>query len=111
MIADQFWTLTMTAFSTADIPQSINTLEKLAVWTLTVLNDLYINTTAIEATGQAERCVVAGPYYVTAGDPQTWRYICRLSVPLAPTWRRSTKLWLSTQDLGVLAIPADYKAP
>ncbi|KGF72487.1 hypothetical protein DO97_07970 [Neosynechococcus sphagnicola sy1] len=101
----------MTAFSTSDIPSSINSLEKLAVWVTTILNELYPGTTAIEASGQAARVAEAGPFLITAVDPQQWRHIARISIPLNDPWRRgNAKIWTFAQDIGSASIPTEYKS-
>jgi hypothetical protein len=100
----------MTAFSPTDLPSGINSVEKLEVWTMTLMNELYPTLTAIEAAGAADRVVQSAPFYVTASDPQTWRVISRSSIPISPIWRRQGKLWLYAQDIGSLAIPTEYKS-
>ena len=100
----------MTAFQTSDIPSGVNSLEKLVVWAGTILNELYTSTTAIEATGSAERVAQSAPYLITAVSTPQWRVITRTSIPLDPNWRRTNKMWLSAQDLGSAAIPTEYKS-
>jgi 3D (Asp-Asp-Asp) domain-containing protein len=100
----------MTAFTPTDLPSAVNSVEKLVAWGGTILNDLYTTTTAIEATGVAERVAQSAPFLVTASDPYVWRLITRTSIPLQPTWRRQGKLWLYANDIGSLAIPTEYKS-
>lgn len=101
----------MTAFQTTDLPASINTVEKLAVWAGTVLNHLYPNVTAIEATGLAERVAQSGPFEVTAVDPPQYRNIVRLSIPVNRNWQRgASKLWANAEDIGTAAIPTEFKS-
>lgn len=98
----------MTAFNAAQIPASIVSLEQLNAWSGTILSDLYPTLTAVEDTSQAYRVANSAPFFVTAATPATWRLITRTSLPLNSSWRRTGKIWTYTQDLGVLAIPADY---
>jgi hypothetical protein len=100
----------MTAFTPTDIPAAVNSLEKLEVWTMTILNDLYPTLTTIESTGSADRAAQSAPFYVSASDPPTWRVISRSSIPLQATWRRQGKLWIYANDLGSSAIPTEYKS-
>lgn len=101
----------MTAFQTTDIPASVNTVEKLAVWAQTVLNHLYPQVTAVEASGLAERVAQASPFEVTAVEPSQWRYISRTSIPLDRNWQRgSSKIWANAQDLGSASIPTEFKS-
>ena len=100
----------MVAFLTTDIPSSINSLEKLSVWSSSILNELFPSTTAIEATGSANRVAESGPFYIAAVDPPVWRVISRQSVPLNGQWRRGTgKIWTFVQDIGSASIPTEYK--
>jgi hypothetical protein len=100
----------MVAFAPTDIPAAINSLEKLNVWSMTILNDLFPTLTAIEAVGTADRVAQSAPFYISASDPAGWRVISRSSIPLQPTWRRQGKLWLSANDIGSSAIPTEYKS-
>lgn len=100
----------MTAFTPSDIPASVNTVEKLHVWSGTLLNHLYPTVTAIEATGNAERVAQSGPYEVTAVDPPQWRNITRASIPLSKNWQRSGKIWEHGEDIGSVAIPTEFKS-
>lgn len=101
----------MVAFSTADLPSSINTVEKLQVWATTVLQHLHPTLTAIEATGSAERCCAAAPFFITATDPAVWRYISRTSIPIDSNWQRGTaKIWTFAKDLSSSSIPAEFKS-
>lgn len=101
----------MTAFSTSDLPASINTVEKLHVWASTVLNHLYPTQTAIEATGNAERVAQASPFEVTASDPPQWRHISRGSIALNRNWQRgASKIWTHAEDIGSASIPTEFKS-
>lgn len=100
----------MTAFTSADLPPSINTVEKLIIWSTTLVSDLYRDTSVIEASGQAERVAQASPFLFTATDPSVWRYVSRISLELEPNWRRTGKVWQYAKDIGTIAIPSDYKA-
>jgi len=94
----------------SDVPAGVNSLEKLSVWSSTILNDLFPTLTAIESTGVADRVAQSAPFFITASDPATWRVISRTSIPLQPTWRRSSKLWLFANDIGSSSIPTEYKS-
>lgn len=99
----------MTAFTTSDLPASINTVEKLAVWASMVLTHLNPSITTIEATGNAQRVATSAPFEITAVDPLEWRNIARLSIKLHPNWIRQGKRWEHAQDLGSASIPAEFK--
>lgn len=100
----------MTAFATTDLPASINTVEKLAVWACQLLGYLYPDLTVVEATNQAARVIQTGPFEVTAVTPTEWRQITRLSMPLNRNWMRDGDMWQQAQDIGSLPIPAEFKS-
>lgn len=101
----------MTAFQPTDLPSSINSVEKLAVWCSTVLNHLYPAATTIEAAGSASRSATAAPFFVTATDPPGWIHISRVSVQLNANWQRGTSdIWENAIDLGSASIPTEFKS-
>lgn len=99
----------MTAFSPADIPSSVNTVEELIVWGATILNELYPDVTVAESIGRTNRMVDCGPFYVDAATPPGWYTIGRFTLRMSSTWRQSGKPWSQVQELGQLPIPANYK--
>lgn len=103
----------MSAFDkNADLPASVNTVEKLACWSINVLNDLYLNQTAIEdSSGNNPRQFQMTPFLVNAGQAATWRLVVRASFALDNTWRRTKQgVWVYAGEAGQLAIPVEYKS-
>lgn len=100
----------MTAFSTADLPASVNTVEKLAVWAMTVLQNLYPEMTTVEETGRAELQVQSAPFFIAAVSPPEWRVISRTSIRVSPDWQKSGKIWSHALDLGTKPTPPEFKA-
>lgn len=100
----------MTAFTRTDIPATIDTVEKLAVWVDTLLNHLNPNETAIEATGVAERICQSAPYFITATNPPVWKNIARTSIVLSPNFQKTGKLWEHAQAISTTAIPVEFKS-
>jgi hypothetical protein len=101
----------MTVFAATDLPSTINSVEKLEVWATTVLQHLYSSMTVIESTGNAELAVSAAPFFITASDPDVWRYITRTSIALNSNWQRGAgKIWTHALDLGNSAIPTEFKS-
>lgn len=97
----------MTAFTKAQIPPEVDTIEKLVVWSAMMLNQLYRTQTAIEGDGQPQRVAQFGPYFVT--NDNTTRALLRVSVQLDNNYGSSgNKLWEEVQDLGIADIPADF---
>lgn len=100
----------MVAFTRTDIPASVDTVEKLAVWVETLLNNLFPNDTAVESVGTAERICQAAPFYFTASNPPTWRYVSRHSIVLSPNFQKTGKVWEHAQAISTSAIiPAEFK--
>ncbi|NEQ20651.1 MAG: glucose-6-phosphate dehydrogenase [Microcoleus sp. SIO2G3] len=101
----------MVAFVRTDLPASIDTVEKLAVWACAVLQELHPSTSVVEATGIAERVATAAPFYITASQPEAWRFIGRVSLEMPLNWQSTSgKLWTDVVPLSNLAIPADFKS-
>lgn len=101
----------MTAFAPTDLPSSINTVEKLAVWCAMVLNHLNPNTTAVEAPNTAVRVATSGLFYIVDSDPPRWRHVGRQSIPMNANWQRGTaKVWTFAEDLSSAAIPTEFKS-
>jgi len=101
----------MTAFQRTDVPVEIDSVEKLYVWVSSLMQTLYPNSTAIEGVGEAVRTCSAAPFYITASDPPTWRFLIRGSIPLANAWQGGeNQLWNYAQDIGDKAIPANFKS-
>lgn len=100
----------MTAFVPNDLPANIDTVEKLALWCGSVLNNLYPSVTAIEGVGDASRVAQSQPFEVTAVDPTQWRNIVRFSIPLNRTWQEGVDpIWTYAENLGSSTIPNNFK--
>ncbi len=100
----------MTAFSPSQLPASINTLEKLNAWSGIILSELYTSITAVEEGATVSRVAQSSPFLVTSTNPAVWRLVNRTSFSLTGTWRRSGSLWLQVDEIGTIAIPAQYSA-
>lgn len=101
----------MTNFTQSQIPWDINTIEKLHVWTASILSDLYGTQTAVEEEDEAVRVADSGPFYASQANPPTWRIITRTSIPLGSTWKRTGQIWDHAQNLGDLPLPSDFVNP
>lgn len=98
----------MTAINSAQIPNTLQTIEQIHAWSGTILNDLYLSQTAVEDTGTAARVIQQSPFLVTATQSPTWRLVTRSSFVLSSNWRRQGRLWLNVSPLGSSAVPAEY---
>jgi len=100
----------MVAFSRNDLPDSVNSVEKLIVWAETLLQNLCPEVTAIEVSGSVERISISQPWFIQADNPPRWRVISRSSIPVSAQWQRSGKLWTHAVDVSAATIPAEFKS-
>lgn len=101
----------MTAFAPADIPASVDSLEKLAVWVTTALNNINLQNTVQEVSGVNQPVAVAQYFNYKVGETMKWRYVGRISVELAPEFQQgAAKLWTHAQNLSSTAIPTGFKS-
>lgn len=98
----------MTALTKAQIPDSINTVEKLAVWCETLLQHLNPELLVIEAAGGQDRAIVSQPWFIAASNPPTWRVISRTSIQVGSQWQRGGKIWNFAQELSSSTIPSEF---
>lgn len=100
----------MTAFTPTDIPSSVNSLEKLHVWSATILNHLYPGTTIVEESGRAELQAQSSTFMISQFDPPEWHNISRVNIRVNRNWQRQGKLWEHAADIGSMSIPTEFKA-
>lgn len=99
----------MSAFSKTQLPTSVDTLEKLAVWAGAALHKLNRTATAVEGTGTASRVAQFGIYTVEANN--TDRVIMRQSLVLDADYAIDGKpIWENVQQLSTDAIPSEFLA-
>lgn len=100
----------MVAMTKADIPDSINSVEALHVWTSQLLEYLHPTLTVVESAGGAERAISSAPWKITASDPPCWRHISRASIQLNNDWAKGGKMWNYVVPLSGAAIPAEFRS-
>lgn len=98
----------MVAFVRTDIPDGVNTVEKLAVWVNTLLQHLHPEQMVIEAAGGSDRACISQPWYIPASNPPTWRVISRTSIAISSNWQRGGKIWVNAQELSGSIIPTEF---
>ncbi|MEM1971508.1 MAG: hypothetical protein QXM92_03500 [Candidatus Anstonellales archaeon] len=98
----------MTAFNRNDLPGSIDTVEKLALWCALVLQKVN-PTKAVLETANANPERVAQVALIRADD-DTIRAVCRLSIEIDPSYGdRKVKFWQNARELSNVDIPASFK--
>jgi hypothetical protein len=101
----------MVAFATADLPTSINTVEKLVVWAGNVLNNVALQTTVQEVAGISQPVAVSQIFTYNDAGTLKWRYVARVSVELSPNHQTgAAKLWTHAQNISATAIPTEFKS-
>lgn len=98
----------MVAFSPANLPSSVNTVEKLSVWAASILQELHFQMEIQEAPGVIEKVAVAQPFPVNLNGAYSHRIACRTSIPISTTYLQGGKIWTYAQDLSNASIPASY---
>ncbi|MBD1876254.1 hypothetical protein H6F75_22465 [Nodosilinea sp. FACHB-131] len=98
----------MTAFVPANLPTSVNTLEKLAVWALGALYQLHKNDRYQESDSAPVIPVITAQDGLAADKKE--HIIFRPSFELSDDWRsQPTKLWEEVQEFpGNTPIPASF---
>lgn len=100
----------MVAFSRTDLPDSVNTVEKLIVWSETLLQNLCPDITAVEVAGGSDNIAISQPWFIKASNPPGWRVISRSSIPVSAQWQRSGKIWTHAIEVSSASIPAEFKS-
>jgi hypothetical protein len=101
----------MVAFSTADLPASVNTVEKLAVWAGMVLNSTAKQVTVQEIPNVVQPVAVQTILAYQEGGQFKDRAIIRVSVELDPVYTQgSTKLWTHALNVSTSAIPTGFRS-
>jgi hypothetical protein len=97
----------MTTFAPANLPASVNTVEKLAAWSNGVLYQLHKNTKYQESDASPLVPVVTAQDGLAADKSE--RIIFRASLPLSDGWRETTtKYWQEIQEISNVAIPTSF---
>ncbi len=100
----------MTAIDiTTDIPPQINTLERLAMWSLMALRRVNPTLAITEVADSSPEKVVQTALAQT--DDDNIRFIGRVSLKMDPTYveDNSTKLWTKALELSNTQLPDAFK--
>lgn len=98
----------MTAFSKSDLPDNIDSLEKLAVWVGGGLASINLTKTAVEAVGYTQRVAQHGIFYVEADNK--YRALIRLSIPIDNAHLAgANNAWTYALPISADDIPSSFK--
>lgn len=95
--------------TTTDIPSSINTLERLAMWTIMALRRVNPTLSVIEIADVPSEKVVQTA--LVQADDNTIRFIGRVSLEIPADYAddNTQKLWIKPKEFSNTALPAAYK--
>ncbi|MEA5447319.1 hypothetical protein VB780_01980 [Leptolyngbya sp. CCNP1308] len=97
----------MTTFAPANLPASVNTVEKLAMWSLGILYQLHKNSRYQESEAAPLVPLITAQDGLAADKSE--RIIFRSSLPLSDSWReQTTKFWQESQEISNAAIPTSF---
>lgn len=105
----------MTLFLRTQIPDEIQTIEQLHIWTSEILNNLYPNLSCVvqinPQTGEDIKGVriEANKAYYTAPEVPTWRYLNRTELDISSNHQRYGHIWEHAIALGDLPIPSEMR--
>lgn len=88
----------MTKLEKAWIPNDIDSVEKLIVWGMEILQYKYPETTYIDSLDQNGedldlRVAEGNPFFLTAPSPAEYRYLSRSAIKLSPDHKLYGKLY------------------
>ncbi|RMG08566.1 MAG: hypothetical protein D6735_01605 [Acidobacteria bacterium] len=98
----------MSAFSTSDLPAQVNTVERLFLWSGSVLAELYPNLLVQSSYGKLEPAIQLAPLRLEFEESNPQRAAILAYVPLQADWR-AKKLFLSAVEFGTVPIPNHYR--
>ena len=94
---------------TTDLPSTVDTVEKLFVWTASLLGEV-LPEELIKLTGSTNP-ITRLDYGISQDFEQKSNYAASFYIPLSDDWRSSgNKIWEEAEELSELAIPAAYKS-
>lgn len=97
----------MTAFNPSQLPSSVNTLEKLAMWAAMALTSMYPTSVSEEGEGFVEKAATSNIFYVQSANRHI--FLTRLSLGVSPDRvAGGQKNWTYALDLGTDPIPAQF---
>lgn len=101
----------MTALTKEQIPNQINTVERLMAWAGLALGFINPTKAIVEAAGENPEKVIQS--FVLRADDGSERLIIRAALPLNPDWRSndSDAFWLLVNDLENVDLPEAYTNP
>jgi len=92
-----------------DLPTTVDTVEKLFVWTASLLGEM-LPEELIKLTGSTNP-INRLDYGISQDFESKSNYAVSFYIPLADNWRSSgNKIWEKAEELAEIAIPTAYKS-
>lgn len=98
----------MTAFAVSDLPAAVDSVEKLSVWSLSILAELYPNSLVQAKYGELEPAVNVLPVRLQYQETAPLRVAVLAYLPLEQNWRNS-RLFAAVKEIGTAPIPNSYR--
>lgn len=99
----------MTAFTTANLPSNINTVEELAGWAASVLAEVNPSEQINTGSGSLEQVATVDTFNFVGQAESPGRLICVLYLPLTADWRGQGKIWSNgITEISTNSLPAGY---
>lgn len=100
----------MTAFAPSQIPAWVNSVERLAAWSATILAELNPTNTLVTAPGVAELSAQANSFRFANETVKPYRYAVVLYLPL-PIAHRAGAPMRAIEEISALPIPTAFTQP
>lgn len=100
----------MTSFTKAQLPDAINTVEELLVWSSSILAELNAGDKVQVDRSNILRVVDARPALLENEPTDPERFGIAAYIPLEPTWRGKKPWFNGVKELSTDVIPTAYTA-
>lgn len=97
----------MTAFAPSQVPAWVNTVEKLAAWSATILAELNPTASVVITPGVSEIAAQATDFRFNSDPTNVNRFAVILYMPLATSYRSAAPM-RGVQEMSATAIPTTY---
>lgn len=103
------WVNTLVAFTPANVPASVDSVEKLATWSLSILAELHPQQTIQTNRNTLEPVATVQTFDFRNNLVDSERLVLAAYIPLVPTWRGAGRIWEeAVGDISDASIPLAY---
>ncbi len=102
----------MTAFTSTNLPSTINTVEELMAWAACALAEINPNQLVAVSSAALEPAVQVQTFRFANQETSPERLVVIAYLPLVTNWRSQGKLWSNgVAELSSAALPAGFTQP